>query len=259
MKTINKNLTLTNFNKRGTNPIWIVLHYTANDGDTAYNNTEYFKNTYRGASANYFVDENSIWQCVSDTDTAWHVGNDTYKNACRNTNSIGIEMCSRRKSGASANDLSAYYLKDETVANAVELTKYLMDKYNIPISRVCRHYDVTGKYCPAPFVYNNGTITWDNFKSKLTTEEIDMTKAEVQAMIQTEAAIVAKDQIKNHFATMAGTKCPAWAKEYMQEAIARGIVSGDGKSQPTPDNVRPESYIKRDEAAKMILEAEKIR
>lgn len=90
-------------------------------------------------------------------------------------------------------------------------------------------------------------------------DEINMTKEEVRAMVRTEAAAVSKEQIAAHFATMANTKCPDWAKEYMQMAIDRGIISGDGKTAATPDSVRPESYIKRDEAAKMILEAEKSR
>ena len=92
-----------------------------------------------------------------------------------------------------------------------------------------------------------------------TEEEIDMTKAEVQAMIQTEATKIAKAQIVAHFDAMRGTKCPNWARPYIEEAIKRGMITGDGKTAATPDNVRPEAYIKRDEAAKMFLEAEKSR
>ena len=40
-----------------------------------------------------------------------------------------------------------------------------MKKYNIPIENVVRHYDVTGKLCPQPFVNNNAA--WNNFKNKL--------------------------------------------------------------------------------------------
>ena len=73
----------------------IVVHYTANDGDTARNNGNYFSQPNRNASAHYFVDENEIIQSVKDTDTAWHCGAKSYKHElCRNDNSIGIEMCS---------------------------------------------------------------------------------------------------------------------------------------------------------------------
>ena len=34
---------------------YIVLHYTANDGDTAISNAKYFSSGSRGASAHYFV------------------------------------------------------------------------------------------------------------------------------------------------------------------------------------------------------------
>ena len=167
MKQIKNNLTTVNYsNGSSTSRIkYIVIHYTANNGDSALGNTNYFKSTYRGASAHYFVDENSIWRCVQDKDIAWHCGGGlqgsgghSYYKKCLNSNSIGIEMCSRISNGY-------YYFKDETIANCIELTKYLMAKYNIPASRVIRHYDVTGKNCPEPFVRDSSK--WSNFKNKL--------------------------------------------------------------------------------------------
>lgn len=161
--SINKNLTTTNYVKgRGDEVKFIVIHYTGNNGDTAKNNTDYFKNAYRGASAHYFVDETSIWQCVDDNDVAWHCGTmGIYKHPlCRNGNSIGIELCSRKDSKGN------YYFKPETVANAIGLTTYLMKKYKIPAANVIRHYDVVKKNCPAPFVEH--PEQWNDFKSKLT-------------------------------------------------------------------------------------------
>jgi len=43
---------------------YIVVHYTANDGDTARNNGNYFAQPNRNASAHYFVDESNIVQSV---------------------------------------------------------------------------------------------------------------------------------------------------------------------------------------------------
>ena len=146
MLKINKNLTKRNYtpmtNKR---IMWIVIHYVG-AVSTAFNNTEYFKTKYRGASANYFVDENSIWQCVEDTDKAWHVGANIYYNSCRNENSIGIEMCCKKDQNGN------WYFEPETEVKTMQLTKYLMNLYNLPISRVCRHYDVTRKNCGEPYV-----------------------------------------------------------------------------------------------------------
>ena len=42
-----------------------------------------------------------------------------------------------------------------------------MAKYNIPLSNVIRHYDVTGKRCPEPYVRD--TAAWNTFKASLTT------------------------------------------------------------------------------------------
>lgn len=137
---------------------YIVVHYTANNGDTAMNNAKYFYNTYRGASAHYFVDENEIVRVVADSNTAWHCGTSgTYYHACRNSTSIGIEMCSRISNGT-------YYFKDEVVETTAKLVKELMDKYNISIDNVIRHYDVTRKSCPAPYV---NETEWANFKAKV--------------------------------------------------------------------------------------------
>ena len=159
---IKKNLTTVNFTKgRNSAARYIVIHYTANDGDTAYGNTCWFKYNDRGASAHYFVDEASIYQCVADEDTAWHCGTTgTYKHpACRNGNSIGIELCSRK-------DLKGnYYFKEQTVQNAIELVKTLMKKYGIPSANVIRHCDVVQTLCPAPFVEH--PEQWSKFKSEL--------------------------------------------------------------------------------------------
>lgn len=146
---------------RDSNIKYIVIHYTANNGDTAKNNAEYFANNRNvSASAHYFVDENTIWQSVKDSDTAWHCGAKSYKHSyCRNNNSIGIELCSRKDSNGN------YYFKDATVKNAADLTKTLMAKYNIPVTNVIRHYDVTGKMCPEPMVRN--TTSWSEFKNMI--------------------------------------------------------------------------------------------
>ena len=140
---------------------YLVIHYTANNGDLAKGNCNYFETGNRGASAHYFVDENEVWQSVEDKDTAWHCGTKGtyYHKYCRNENAIGIELCSEKANKGN------YYFNEETINNAIELTKYLMKKYNIPVENVVRHYDVTRKSCPAPFVNNN--VAWNNFKNKL--------------------------------------------------------------------------------------------
>ncbi len=148
---------------------YVVIHYTANNGDTARGNANYFANNDVGASAHYFVDEDEIWQSIKDGDTAWHCGAKTYRNSyCRNPNSLGVELCSRKDGNGK------YYFKDETVDNAVLLVKILMTKYHIPVANILRHYDVTGKNCPAPFVEDKSA--WENFKEGLTKEDTNMSE-----------------------------------------------------------------------------------
>ena len=164
---INRNLTTVNYtHANNTSKVWagqkrsiewIVLHYTANGKSykgMAYNNTAYFKSVYRGCSAHYFVDDAEIWQSVEDRDSSWHCGDAASRNGCHNWNSIGIEICDNNGEITPAAE-----------ALAVQLVKLKMKQYNIPITRVCRHYDVTGKKCPASWA--NDETKWRAFLSKL--------------------------------------------------------------------------------------------
>ena len=167
MREINKLISGYNHNAGSVSRIkYIVIHYTGALGD-AKANCNYFAGGNRNASAHYFVGyDGAIWQSVEDKNIAWHCGAPSYKHAeCRNANSIGIELCVRKRNTASmgATDKD-WYFEDATVEAAAELTRYLMDKYNVPASHVIRHYDVAGKICPNPYVYNNTGHTWDGFK-----------------------------------------------------------------------------------------------
>lgn len=150
----NRNRTISN----GRAIKYIVIHFVG-AVSSAKANSNYFKNTYRGASAHYFVDDGSIYQVVEDKDVAWHCGANSYKHKnCRNSNSIGVEMCCFKNG-------SKIDINENVVNRTIELTKELMTKYNIPIENVIRHYDVTGKACPEPFISN--VCRWNNFKSRL--------------------------------------------------------------------------------------------
>ncbi|MGI5823987.1 MAG: N-acetylmuramoyl-L-alanine amidase family protein [Bacillota bacterium] len=151
---------------------YIVIHYTANNGDTAAGNAKYFHNNKNlKASAHYFVDEKEVWQAVREGDTAYHcggglqgTGGHAFYGLCSNGNSIGIELCSRKDARG------RYYFKEETLENAAELARGLMKKYGIPAGRVIRHYDVTGKICPAPLVDRG---KWLQFKARLEDKEVE--------------------------------------------------------------------------------------
>ena len=213
-----------NYRKGREFPInWICLHFTANNSDTAQNNADYFaREGGLNASAHYFVDTERIVQSVKDSDTAWHCGRErggSYYNDCRNANSIGIEMCSVKRNGM-------YVIPDATMKNAAELARTLMSKYNIPISRVCRHYDVTHKDCPEPWVRN--PQLWQKFKTMLTEKEVeDMTEAQTRAIAKQEIANA--ENAKKVYNTVDAV--PAWGKATVQKLVNKGFLQGDDQGK----------------------------
>lgn len=173
---------------------YIVIHYTSNQGDTAKNNADYFAREKVGASAHYFCDENEIWQSVKDTDTAWHCGAKTYRHPdCRNANSIGVEICMNDKTGA---------VRQGSIDTAAELVRYLMQRYSVPVDRVIRHYDVTGKYCPGPMV--DDPALWTAFQQSLTQTEDDSVRYK-------------------YYDDM-----PDWAKPTVSKLVKKGYLKGEG-------------------------------
>lgn len=214
---------------------YIVLHYTANDGDTAQGNCKYFAGQNRQASAHYFVDDTSVWQSVRDTDTAWHCGGVLQGNEghefyrkCTNANSIGVEMCSQIQRGK-------YIISEKTAHNAVELTRQLMRKYGIPAARVIRHYDVTGKECPRPWIGNNTKWIW--FKNKIVQEEVSMTTTDKQ-----EYDIKIKELERRIFNLehpmvyhYIDENMPAWSKEAVRFFCEKRILAGNGNGLDLSD------------------------
>ena len=177
---------------------YLIFHYTGNDGDKAANNAAYFQQNIVKASAHYFVDDTTVWRSVPDLKVAWAVGGSKYPNADKtgggtmhgiitNTNSISIEMCDTIRNGG-------YQASEATLANAAALDRELMAKYGIPLERVYRHFDVTGKHCPSYLV---NAQKWAEFKKRL----------EV---------------------TMDNTPSGAH-KEGVEWAIANGIMTGNGE------------------------------
>ena len=155
---------------------YLIFHYTGNDGDKAANNAAYFQQNIVKASAHYFVDDTTVWRSVPDLKVAWAVGGSKYPNADKtgggtmhgiitNTNSISIEMCDTIRNGV-------YQASEATLANAAALDRELMAKYGIPLERVYRHFDVTGKHCPSYLV---NAQKWAEFKKRLEVKIMDNT------------------------------------------------------------------------------------
>ena len=130
---------------------YIMIHQTANTSKGANANAHarlQANGNSRQASWHYSVGSDGIYQSFPDTAQAWHAGNKYY-----NQNSIGIELC--------VNSDGNY---NKTIELGAELTKYLMDKHNVPLSRVIRHKDASGKHCPRELLNGKNGITWAKFK-----------------------------------------------------------------------------------------------
>ena len=209
-----------NYQKGRTQPIeYIVVHYTANSGDTAQNNLDYFARTKTGTSAHYFVDENEVCRSVQDTDVAWHCGSKNPRHPyCRNANSIGVEMCNSVGGVPEA-------VRDRTAA----FVRQKMKEYGLDVNHVLRHYDVTGKRCPAPWV--DDPRAWMDFKSMLE-EDDDMSYEQFE-------------QYMDRYLSERNAK-PAddWAKPYIQDAIDAGAMTDVGGTIE-----RPQGFITRQEMA----------
>ena len=68
----------------------------------------------------------------------------------------------------------------------------LMKQYNIPIENVIRHYDVTGKLCPEPYI---DETVWGEFKAKIRSINAeDITPAEAIAILHNKGIISEPDK-----------------------------------------------------------------
>ena len=158
---------------------YIVIHYTAgitSKPGTAKSNAKYFAKETTKASADFIIDDENIVQYNPDIKNryCWHCGGSKYKTkggslykVCTSANSIGIEMCSTNsaKKVTNPNDTN-WYFTDAVIANCVELTKKLMEEYDIKADHVIRHYDVNGKPCPGVIGWNEDTndiSKWQDF------------------------------------------------------------------------------------------------
>lgn len=202
---------VTNYKQARKEPIkYIVLHYVGTDS-TALRNAKYFKNNANlNVSAHYFVNnvkgiddgEQAIYHTVPDMSIAWHCGSKTYTHKqCRNSNSIGIEMCCNEK----------LEFDEITVELTSKLVTYLMLKYGIEYENIIRHYDVTGKRCPAPYVNNEYDFYY--FKNL------------VQLNLYDSNVVEEVDDVNIYYQDI--TEIPDWSLEALNYYITNGYIKTD--------------------------------
>nr|WP_217364903.1 N-acetylmuramoyl-L-alanine amidase [Brevibacillus sp. HD1.4A] len=131
-------------------PRGLVIHWTANEGKgaNAVANRNYFNKPTTEASAHYIVDDRQIIRCLPETEMGYHVGAKSYKpealkqlSSYPNNCTIGIEMCVNADG-----DFWTMYKR------TVELAADILKRYGWSVDRLWRHFDITGKNCPAYFV-----------------------------------------------------------------------------------------------------------
>ncbi|WP_235851666.1 peptidoglycan recognition protein family protein [Heyndrickxia camelliae] len=143
----------------------IVVHYTATPGATAKNERDYFNGTCitakRYASAHLFVDKNEARLIIPLDEVAYHANEKAcrvsklsastsyYKGGGANLTSIGVEMCIE-KDGS---------LHPDTLKRTIQIVTELCKKFNLNQNDIYRHYDITGKNCPAFWVSNPAGFT----------------------------------------------------------------------------------------------------
>ncbi|MED1079438.1 N-acetylmuramoyl-L-alanine amidase [Bacillus licheniformis] len=135
----------------------IVMHWTATPGASALNERNYFNGTCiadkRYASAHYFVDRKEAQLIIPENEVAYHAHD---QNRCyvsflkpnANTKAIGVEMCVEKNG----------QIHSETIQNAAEVVADLCRRYGLSTDKIVRHYDVTNKSCPAPWVRDSSQL-----------------------------------------------------------------------------------------------------
>jgi N-acetylmuramoyl-L-alanine amidase len=147
----------------------LVLHYTANPGGSAANHKTYFGTTLpvinkqlikdgkkpRYASAHIFVDTKEAICILPLNEVAYHA-NDVQKHNAdgsayrgvkelkpnANLLSIGVEMCVEKDGSISPT----------TIQRTIDVFVELCETYNLTEKDIVRHFDISAKNCPAPFV-----------------------------------------------------------------------------------------------------------
>lgn len=143
-------------------PLYITIHNTGNTDIGANAERHAYYKTVNGGqnkatSYHFVVDEEEVIQLIPCNEVSWHAGDGV--DGTGNRKSISIEICEN-----SDGDLHG------ATENAVELVRYLMGKYDIPIENVVPHEHWSGKNCPARLLAGE-PYSWEEFLNRCSKEE----------------------------------------------------------------------------------------
>lgn len=227
VKHINKN----KFSKPGYKLLRVgafVIHYTANHGGTADNHFSYFNNLKdRYGSAHIFVDRIKALEIIPLNEVAFHANERKagplipslkatapyYQGGNANLISIGIEIC-MEKDGT---------IHPDTITRTILVIKKLQKQFGV--QPIYRHYDVTGKRCPLPFVTNEKL--WTKFLANVKKEEEELKFSSPTLQKETETSLLSKAhrQIIVDAAIKEGAHA-SWADKLANSTITDADVLG---------------------------------
>ena len=137
---------------------YLAIHYLGVNGE----NPDLYGGGYGG---HFYVSKTGVcYQAALVTDKLWHVGASAgfhyIHPDARNTNTIGIECATYGSNGR-------WYFTEATQKACAHLAAWIMQTYNIPMSNLLMHGEITDKHCPSPYIDNPGdgpNWTWKKFK-----------------------------------------------------------------------------------------------
>lgn len=159
-------------------PKYIVIHETDNfsKGAGARKHAQAQAAGHLSISAHYYVGSDGVYQATKHEDGTYSVGKkyDSHPVAdADNRNTISVEIC--------VNSDGDY---KKARANAIELTKSLIQSTGIPADRVIRHYDATGKYCPRKMM--DDPSLWEDFKAQIQKNDLPIQPGTLHGRVNTD-------------------------------------------------------------------------
>lgn len=185
-------------------PEFYVVHNTANDA-SARNEIAYMLKNNNKVSYHYAIDDKEVIQAIPENRNAWHAGDG---NGPGNRKGIGIEICYSKSGGKKF---------EEAEKLAAKFIAFKLKEKGWDISRVKKHQDFSGKYCP----HRTLDLGWQRF--------LNMIQNELNKLNE-----VVKVTDKN--------KPSSWAKEAWEWAKKEGYLDG----------TRPKDPITREEMVMVI-------
>ena len=133
---------------------YITIHNTANDA-SAMSEISYMISNSNEVSYHYAVDDTRAVQGIPLDRNAWHAGDGGIGTG--NRKSIAIEICYSKSGGSRF---------EQAEKNAAYLTAVLLKERDWDISRIKKHQDWSGKYCP----HRTLDMGWQRFLNIVQTE-----------------------------------------------------------------------------------------